>query len=113
MQPGGVHVQDTDLMLHTLLELGESMLADGADVRRVEHLRLRWRDENFEPHEKEFSGFIARIIQHECDHLEGRMFIDHISPTRRFLNKRKLTNIVEGKTRVDYPAKYAPVGRRK
>ncbi|MCI5978440.1 MAG: peptide deformylase [Bacteroidales bacterium] len=83
------------------------------DVRRVEHLRLRWRDENFEPHEKEFSGFIARIIQHECDHLEGRMFIDHISPTRRFLNKRKLTNIVEGKTRVDYPAKYAPVGRRK
>lgn len=78
------------------------------DVKRVEHLRLRWQDENLEHHEREFSGFIARIIQHECDHLDGKVFIDHISPARKLFIKRKLSNIVEGKTRVDYPAKYAP-----
>lgn len=78
------------------------------DVKRVEHLRLRWHDENMVQHEKEFTGFIARIIQHECDHLDGKVFIDHISPARKLLIKRKLNSIVEGKTRVDYPAKYAP-----
>lgn len=78
------------------------------DVKRVEHLRMRWQDENLEPHEREFSGFIARIIQHECDHLEGKVFIDHISSARKLFIKRKLVNIVEGKTRVSYPAKYAP-----
>lgn len=78
------------------------------DVKRVEHLRLRWLDEDMQPHEREFSGFIARIIQHECDHLEGHVFIDHISPIRKQLIRRKLMNIVEGKTKVEYPAKYAP-----
>lgn len=80
----------------------------GEEVKRVEHLRMRWLDENLQPHEQEFSGFIARIIQHECDHLEGTVFIDHISGIRKQLIRRKLSNIVEGKTRVDYNAKYAP-----
>lgn len=81
------------------------------DVKRVEHIHLRWLDEKFQPHEEEISGFLARIVQHECDHLEGKVYIDHISPIRKQLIKRKLMNIVEGRTRCDYPVRYAP--RRK
>lgn len=82
------------------------------NVKRTEHIRLKWLDENFQPHEKEFSGFIARIIQHETDHLDGKVFIDHISPIRRQLIRAKLANIVNGKIRVDYPAKFAPQRRK-
>lgn len=78
------------------------------NVKRVEHIRLKWLDENFEPREREISGFLARIVQHECDHLEGKLYIDHISPIRKQLIKAKLNNIVTGRTRCDYPVKYAP-----
>ncbi len=78
------------------------------NVQRVEHIRLTWVDEDFNPHEEEISGFLARIVQHECDHLEGTLYIDHVSPIRRQLNKAKLRNIMTGKTRVDYPVRYAP-----
>ena len=77
-------------------------------VPRVEHIRLRWLDEDFKPHEEEISGFLARIVQHECDHLDGRVFIDHISGIRKQLIKRKLSDIVAGKVRVDYPVRFAP-----
>lgn len=81
------------------------------DVKRVEHIRLKWVDENFQPHEEEISGFLARIVQHECDHLEGKLYIDHISMIRKQLIKSKLNNIISGRTRCDYPAKYAPKKR--
>ena len=78
------------------------------NVPRVEHIRLRWLDENFEPHEEEMSGFLARIVQHEYDHLIGKLYIDHISPIRKQLIKSKLNNIITGRTRCNYPVKYAP-----
>ncbi len=78
------------------------------NVPRVEHIRLRWVDENFQPHEEEISGFLARIVQHECDHLEGKLYIDHISMIRRQLIKSKLNGILTGRVRCDYPAKYGP-----
>lgn len=78
------------------------------NVPRVEHIRLRWLDENFEQHEEEMSGFLSRIVQHEFDHLEGKLYVDHISPIRKQLIKAKLNNIVTGRTRCDYPVKYAP-----
>ncbi len=78
------------------------------DVKRIEHIRLSWLDENFAPHTEEISGFLARIVQHECDHLEGKVYIDHISPIRKQLIHGKLRNIISGKTRCDYAVKYAP-----
>lgn len=81
------------------------------DVDRVEHIRLTWLDEDFVEHTEEISGFLARIVQHECDHLKGMVYMDHVSPTRRLLLRSKLRNIVEGKTRCDYKTKAAP--RRK
>ncbi len=78
------------------------------NVNRVENIRLRWLDENFQPHEEVISGFLARIVQHECDHLEGHLYIDHISPIRKQLIRTKLNNIISGRTRCDYPVRYAP-----
>ncbi len=78
------------------------------NVNRTEYIRLTWLDEEFKLHTEEISGFLARIVQHECDHLEGMMYIDHISPIRKQLIRAKLSAIVSGRTRCDYPAKYAP-----
>lgn len=78
------------------------------NVNRVEHIRLSWLDEEFKPHTEEISGFLARIVQHECDHLEGKVYIDHISLIRKQLIRTKLHNIMLGKIRCDYPVKYAP-----
>lgn len=78
------------------------------NVNRIEHIRLSWVDENFNSHEEEISGFLARIVQHECDHLEGKLYIDHISPIRKQLIRTKLNNIITGRTRCDYAVRYAP-----
>lgn len=72
------------------------------NVRRHEHVILRWLDENFQPQEKEFKGFASRIIQHEFDHLCGEVYTDHIAPIRKQLIRTKLNNIAKGKTRCDY-----------
>lgn len=82
-------------------------------VPRVEHIRLKWLDENFRSHEEEISGFLARIVQHECDHLEGKMFIDHLSGIRRQMIRGKLNNIVSGRVAVDYPVRWAPSAKRR
>lgn len=78
------------------------------NVGRVEHIKLKWFDEDFNEHQEEMTGFLSRIVQHELDHLEGKMYIDHISPIRKQLIKSKLHNIAEGKIRCDYPVKFAP-----
>ncbi|MCH5213877.1 MAG: peptide deformylase [Muribaculaceae bacterium] len=72
------------------------------NVRRHEHVLLRWVDENFQPHEQEFKGFASRIIQHEFDHLLGEVYTDHISPIRKQLIRKKLGNISRGAVRCDY-----------
>lgn len=72
------------------------------DIYRRQAVRLQYRDENFESHIKLFSGLTARIILHEYDHIEGKLFIDHISPLKRKLMKGKLNDISKGKVDVDY-----------
>ena len=75
------------------------------NVKRHEHVILRWVDENFQPHEQEFRGFASRIIQPEFDHLLGEVFTDHISPIRKQMIKTKLNNIAKGKVRASYRTK--------
>lgn len=77
-------------------------------VRRVEHIRLKWLDEDLKEHEQEFVGFAARMIQHEYDHLLGKVYTDHISPIRKSIIRNKLNNIVKGKVRCDYRTTPAP-----
>lgn len=71
-------------------------------VMRTEHVKLRWLDADLKEQEREFTGFAARIIQHEFDHLLGKVYTDHISPIRKSLIRNKLNNIVKGKLRCDY-----------
>lgn len=72
------------------------------DVYRNEEVTLKFVDEHFKPHTKTFNGITARIILHEYDHIEGKLFIDHIKPLKRKLMKRKLDDITKGKVSVDY-----------
>lgn len=76
-------------------------------VKRHEHILLNWYDENFNQHEQEFHGFLARIIQHEYDHLLGTVYTDHVAPIRKQLIRNKLNNIAKGKVSCDYRTKSA------
>ena len=72
------------------------------DVYRNEEVTLEYVDEQFQPQTRTFNGLTARVILHEYDHIEGKLFIDHIKPLKRKLMKRKLDDISRGKIRVDY-----------
>lgn len=72
------------------------------DVTRRATVRLRYEDAQRMLHEESFDGMLARIIQHEYDHLEGRLFIDLLSPLRRRLVQKKLQLIRNGKLRPEY-----------
>jgi len=72
------------------------------DVHRKAEVRIRYFDENWVEHEKDFKGMIARIILHEFDHIEGILFTDHLTPLKRRLLKGKLTNISKGKVDTSY-----------
>lgn len=72
------------------------------DIRRTEKVRLRYWNENMEEQEEEFSGITARVIMHEYDHIDGKLFIDYLPPLKKRLLKKKLEDISKGKVRVDY-----------
>jgi peptide deformylase len=72
------------------------------DVYRNEEITLEFDDGNFQHHTRTFNGITARVILHEYDHIEGKLFIDHLKPLKRKLMKRKLDDISKGKIKVDY-----------
>lgn len=72
------------------------------DVVRHEEVTLEYVDENFLPHTQTFHGITARVILHEYDHIEGKLFIDYLKPLKRKLLKGKLDDISKGKVKVDY-----------
>jgi peptide deformylase len=74
-------------------------------VFRAEWIKIQYYDADFKQHTEEFEDFIARVIQHEYDHLEGSLFTDHVNPLRRQMIKSKLNNIVKGKVQCDYKIK--------
>lgn len=76
-------------------------------VPREDTIEIEYLDENFEPHKEVYSGFMARVIQHEYDHIDGIMFIDRISAIRKRLIKAKLTNLSKGKTNCHYRVRTA------
>ena len=82
------------------------------NVTRHSRIHLNWFDENWQEHDEDIEGYLARVVQHEYDHLEGKLFIDHISPIRKQLNRRKLNNIATGKTQFDYRTVVYKQGKR-
>ncbi len=77
------------------------------DVVRHDKITIEYYDENFKKQTEEFDGLRARVIQHEYDHIEGILFTDKISSLKKRLNEKKLKNIMEGRTSVDYRMKFA------
>jgi len=72
------------------------------DILRHETVTLKFMDEKFESHIQTFTGLSGRVILHEYDHIEGKLFIDHLPPIKRKLMKGKLTDISKGNVNVDY-----------
>jgi peptide deformylase len=96
---------------HITNETGEEvMMSEGClslpgmneNVSRKPNLTISYVDENFHPRTEEYSGFVARVIQHEYDHIDGILYVDRLSPMRKMLLKNKLKDISEGRVDVDY-----------
>ncbi|MBT8286142.1 MAG: peptide deformylase [Flavobacteriaceae bacterium] len=76
------------------------------DVTRNDTITLRYQDENFKEHTESFDGILARVIQHEYDHIQGILFTDKVSSLKKRLLKGKLNNISKGKIQVDYKMRF-------
>ena len=75
------------------------------DVSRPETVKIKYFDEDFNEHLDVFHGFTSRVIQHEYDHLEGKMFVDYLNPLKKRILKGKLTAISKGKVIPKYRIK--------
>lgn len=95
------HSDETDLFEEGCL----SLPGLHENVRRPVKIRMRYLDEHFVEHDEEFDGRPARVIQHEYDHIEGKVFTDHLSPLRRNLIKNKLYKLAKGSYRCTYKTK--------
>ncbi len=77
------------------------------DVERPANVKIRYQDENFVEYEEAYTGINARVIQHEYDHIEGKLFVDKLKPLKKRLIQRKLDGIRTGKIGASYKLKYA------
>ncbi|MFO7978902.1 MAG: peptide deformylase [Bacteroidales bacterium] len=81
------------------------------DIYRQPNITISYQDENFEHHQEQYSGVAARIIQHEYDHIQGVLMVDHLSPLKKQLIKKKLSNISKGMVKADYLMRF-PMKKR-
>ena len=84
-----------------------SLPAIHENVKRPTRIRVTYQDEDFTEHDEWVEGYLARVMQHEFDHLEGKMFIDRITPLRKQLIKAKLKALLQGRFRTGYKVKVA------
>jgi len=77
------------------------------DVFRPEAVLIEYLDSTFQPKKELYTGLTARIIQHEYDHLEGKLFIDYLKPLRKKMLQSKINDISKGKVRVDYKMSFS------
>ncbi|MCD8266297.1 MAG: peptide deformylase, partial [Prevotellaceae bacterium] len=75
-------------------------------VRRPTRIRVRYQDEQFQQHDEWVEGYLARVMQHEFDHLEGHVFTDHVKGLRRQLVRGKLADLTKGNFSCSYKVKW-------
>ncbi|MEZ4793266.1 MAG: peptide deformylase [Gelidibacter sp.] len=83
------------------------------DVFRKPNITIHYQDENFVTHTEKFDGLIARVIQHEYDHIEGVLFTDKLSALKKRLIKARLGNISKGKIDVDYKMRFPDLKKKR
>ena len=98
-------IEFDDEQTETMEEGCLSLPAIHEKVTRPTRIRVQWLDEDLQPHDEWVDGYLARVMQHEFDHLDGKMFIDRISPLRKQLIKSKLRALLQGRYRCGYKTK--------
>jgi len=102
------HIVEYDDTETTSMEEGcLSLPAIHEKVTRPTRIRVQWLDEQLQAHDEWIDGYLARVMQHEFDHLEGKVFVDRISPLRKQLIKNKLKALLQGRYRCGYRTKAA------
>ena len=99
------HILETSDDTDTMEEGCLSLPGIHEKVTRPSRIHVKYLDENFVEHDEWVDGYLARVMQHEFDHLEGKVFSDRLSPLRRQMNKNKLGNLAKGKVACDYKVK--------
>ena len=99
------HILETSEETNSMEEGCLSLPGVHEKVTRPSRIHVKYFDENFVEHDEWVDGFLARVMQHEFDHLEGKVFSDRISPLRRQMNKNKLGNLVKGNVSCSYKIK--------
>jgi peptide deformylase len=75
------------------------------NVTRATRIHVKYMDEDFKEHDEWVDGYLARVMQHEFDHLEATMFVDRVSPLRKQLIRNKLKAMMQGRYRCAYRTK--------
>ena len=83
------------------------------DVNRCQNITISYFDENWKPQQETYSGLAARVIQHEYDHIEGKLFTDKLSPLRKAMLKNRLDSISKGFVKVEYKMKFPALKRKR
>lgn len=99
------HIVETSEEVEAMEEGCLSLPGIHEKVTRPARIRVNYLDENFVEHDEWVEGFLARVMQHEFDHLEGKVFSDRISMMRRQMNKGKLANLAKGNVACGYKTK--------
>lgn len=99
------HIIETSDETDTMEEGCLSLPGIHEKVTRSSRIHVQYLDENFVEHDEWVEGYLARVMQHEFDHLEGKVFSDRISMLRRQMNKTKLGNLAKGKVACGYKTK--------
>jgi len=100
------HIIETDETQMESLEEGcLSLPGIHEKVKRSKRIHVKYLDDQLQEHDEWVEGYLARVMQHEFDHLEGHMFIDRISPLRKQLIKSKLKALLQGRVRCSYKVK--------
>ena len=98
---------DEDAKKETMEEGCLSIPAIHESVKRSTRIHVTYLDEQFQPHDEWVEGYLSRVMQHEFDHLEGKMFVDRVTPLRKQMIRSKLKAITQGKFRCSYRTKPA------
>lgn len=99
------HILETDGETEAMEEGCLSLPGVHETVNRKNKIRVKYMDENFVEHDEYVEGYLARVMQHEFEHLEGGLFIDNLSQMRKQMIKGKLNTILKGKARCSYKMK--------
>ncbi len=100
------HIVETDDTETVSMEEGcRSVPGIHEPVRRATKIHVTYLDEQLRPHDEWGEGYLARVMQHEFDHLEGKMFVDRLTPLRKQMVRGKLGALLKGKVRCNYKVK--------